>query len=189
VVSYTTTDSENIFWASGRAAFELEWALTYEVGVLNKPFRDKAGVTSLPAGKSARVAALGAYSLGISRTSVHRAEAVQLIQFLIRKQAESIASTHTGTPGRTVEYFEVPLVMKKIYPWWCKPGESAGSAVVLRPSVVAGSNYEAVSKAYSHALHSVLTRESTAPAAATALENELVRIMGNVKAQPGTGSH
>ncbi len=56
-------------------------------------------------------------------------------------------------------------------------------------SVVAGSNYEAVSKAYTQALHSVLTRESTAPAAAAALENELVRIMGNDKAQPGTGSH
>jgi hypothetical protein len=35
----------------------------------------------------------------------------------------------------------------------------------------------------------VLTRESTAPSAAAALENDLVRIMGNDKAQPGTGSH
>ena len=63
-----------------------------------------------------------------------------------------------------------------------------GSQIVSRPSAVAGSNYEAVSKAYTHALHSVLTREATAPAAAGALENELVRIMGSDKAQPGTGS-
>jgi hypothetical protein len=108
---------------------------------------------------------------------------------MIRKQAESIASPHVEESGRKVEYFEVPLVMTKIYPWWCKPGESAGSAIVLRPSTVAGSNYEAVSKAYSDALHSVLTREATAPAAAAALENELVRIMGNHKTQPETGSH
>jgi trehalose/maltose transport system substrate-binding protein len=189
VVSYTTTDSENKFWVSGNAAFQLEWALTYEFGVLKKPFRDEVGVTSFPAGKAARVAEVGAYSLGISRTSAHRAEAVKLIQFLIHKQAESLASPHLERPGRKVEYFEVPLVMTKIYPWWCKPGESAGSAVVLRPSVVAGSNYEAASKAYSHALHSVLTRESTAPAAAAALENELVQIMRHNKAQPGTGSH
>jgi trehalose/maltose transport system substrate-binding protein len=189
VVSYTTTDSENKFWVSGGAAFQLEWALTYEVGVLDKPFRDKVGVTSMPAGKSARVADVGAYSLGISRTSAHRAEAVQLIQFLIRKQEESLASPHLEKQGRKVEYFEVPLVMKNIYPWWCKPGESAGSAVVLRPSVVAGSNYEAISNAYSHALHSVLIHESTAPAAAAALEKELTRIMGNGGAQPGTGAH
>ena len=80
-------------------------------------------------------------------------------------------------------------MMREIYPWWYKPGESGGSEIVSRPSAVAGSNYEAVSKAYTHALHSVLTRESTAPVAAAALENELVRIMGNDKAQPGTGSH
>jgi trehalose/maltose transport system substrate-binding protein len=189
VVSYTNADAENKFWVSGRAAFQLEWALTYEVGVVDKPFRDKAGVTSIPAGKSARVAELGAYSLGISRTSAHRAEAVQLIQFLVRKQAQSRASTHVERPGRKVEYFEVPLVMRSIYPWWCKPGESAGSTVVLRPSTVAGSNYEAVSKAYSQALHSVLTRQSTAPAAAAALESELVRIMGSDRAQPVASSH
>ena len=31
VVSYTTTDAENKFWVSGMAAFELDWALTYEI--------------------------------------------------------------------------------------------------------------------------------------------------------------
>src|ERR1700678_210664 len=189
VVSYTTTDGENKFWGSGMAAFELEWALTYEVGVLDKPFRDKVGVTSIPAGSSARVADVGAYSLGVSGTSAHRAEAVQLVRFLIDKQAQSRAAPHVDKTGRKVEYFEVPLVMPKIYPWWCKPGESGGSAIVLRPSVVAGSNYEAVSKPYSHSLHSVLTRESTAPAAAAALEKELIQIMGNNEAQPGAGSH
>jgi trehalose/maltose transport system substrate-binding protein len=189
VVSYTNSDAENIFWVSGMAAFQLEWALTYEFGVLDKPFRDKVGVTSLPAGKSARVGLLGAYSLGISRTSAHPAEAVQLIQFLIRKQAQSRASTHVETPGRKVEYFEVPLVMKHIYPWWCKAGDTAGSTGVSRPAVVAGSNYEAVSKAYSQALHSVLTRQSTAPAAAADLESELGQIMGSDKAQPAAGSH
>jgi len=189
VVSYTTSDAENKFWVSGMAAFQNEWALTYEVGVLDKPFRDQVGVTSFPAGKSARVAELGAYSLGISRTSAHRAEAVQLIRFLIHKQAESRASTHVERPGRKVEYFEVPLVMRSIYPWWCKPGDSAGSTIVLRPSTVTGSKYEAVSKAYSHALHSVLTRQYAAPVAAAALESELVRIMGSDSAQPGAGAH
>jgi trehalose/maltose transport system substrate-binding protein len=192
VVSYTTTDGENKFWVSGRAAFEQEWSFTYEVGAANRPFSDKVGVTSLPAGKSARVADVGSYGLGISRTSAHPAEAAQLIRFMLRKQAEFRAA-HRERPGRKQEFFEVPLVMSKIYPWWCKPGESAGSTVVLRPSAVAGSNYEAVSKAYSHALHSVLTRESTAPAAAALLEQELVAIMGHNRAQPGTqsgtGSH
>jgi trehalose/maltose transport system substrate-binding protein len=188
VVSYTTTDGENKFWVSGKAAFEQEWSFTYEVGATDRPFSNKVGVTSLPAGTSARVADVGSYALGISRTSAHPAEAVKLIRFMLRKQAEFRAA-HREKPGRKEEFFEVPLAMRTIYPWWCKPGESAGSVTVLRPSAVAGLNYEAVSKAYSHALHTVLTRESTAPAAAAALESELVAIMGQSGPQPGAGSH
>jgi trehalose/maltose transport system substrate-binding protein len=79
--------------------------------------------------------------------------------------------------------------MREIYPWWYKAGESGGSEIVSRPSTVAGANYEAVSKAYTDALHSVLTGESTGPAAAATLENDLVRIMANDRAQLRTGSH
>jgi trehalose/maltose transport system substrate-binding protein len=188
VVSYTATDAENKFWVSGEAAFLLSHAIVYEIFAQDKPFRDQGGVTSVPAGKSARVATIGGYALGISRFSAHRAEAVKFIQFLLRKHAEFTAA-HTEKPGRRVEYFEVPPVIREIYPWWYKPGQSGGSEIISRPSAVAGSNYEAVSKAYAHSLHSVLTRESAAPAAAAELENELVRIMGNGGAQPGAGSH
>ena len=82
----------------------------------------------------------------------------------------------------------MPLVMKK-RSLVVQTGRIGRKRGLSRPSAVAGSNYEAVSKAYSHALHSVLTRESTAPAAVAALENELARIMGNGRIQPGTGSH
>ena len=187
VVSYTATDAENKFWVSGEAAFLLSHAIVYEIFAEDKPFRDQGGVTSVPAGRSARVATLGGYALGISRFSAHRAECVKFIQFLLRKQAEFRAS-YSEKRGRKVEYFEVPPIMKEIYPWWYKPGESGGSEIISRPSAVAGSNYEAVSKAYTRALHSVLTRESTAPAAAAALENELARIMGNDRTPSGTGS-
>jgi trehalose/maltose transport system substrate-binding protein len=187
VVSYTATDAENKFWVSGEAAFLLSHAIVYEIFAEDKPFRDQGGVTSVPAGRSARVATLGGYALGISRFSAHRAECVKFIQFLLRKQAEFRAS-YSEKRGRKVEYFEVPPIMKEIYPWWYKPGESGGSEIISRPSAVAGSNYEAVSKAYTRALHSVLTRGSTAPAAAAALENELARIMGNDRTPSGTGS-
>ncbi len=188
VVSYTATDAENKFWVSGEAAFLLSHAIVYEVFAEDKPFRDLAGVTSVPAGTSARVATIGGYALGISRFSPHRAECVKFIEFLTRKQAEYRA-THPEKLDRKVEYFEVPPVIREIYPWWYKPGDSGGSEIISRPSAVAGANYEAVSKAYTQALHSVLTRESTAPAAAASLESDLVRIMGNGKAQSGTGSH
>jgi trehalose/maltose transport system substrate-binding protein len=188
VVSYTATDAENKFWVSGEAAFLLSHAIVYEVFAEDKPFRDLAGVTSVPGGNSARVATIGGYALGISRFSPHPAEAVKFIEFLLRKQAE-FRATYPLKRERKVEYFEVPTLIREIYPWWYKPEDSGGSEIVSRPSAVAGSNYEAVSKAYTRALHSVLTRESTAPAAAASLENELARIMANDRAQPGIGSH
>ena len=189
IPSYTTLDAENKFWVSGGAAFLLSYSDVFEIYAEDKPFRNLGGVTSLPRGKSGRVAGMGGYALGISRASAHRAEAIRLIQFLLRKQAEFRASNHAENPDRKEEFFEVPPVIKRIYPWWSKPGDSGGSKVIWRPSAVAGSKYEAVSKAYSHALHSVLTRESTAPAAAGALENELVHIMGHDRAQPEAGTH
>ena len=187
VVSYNMLDAENKFLVSGTAAFQLGWSDTYELYAGIKPFRDKAGVTSVPAGKSARVSTLGGYSLGISRNSAHPAEAIKFVQFMIRKQAQFMASTHPEQPGRKVEYFEVPLVMNKIYPWWPKSRQQAGSEIVLRPSAVAGAKYEAVSKAYSRALHSVLTRESDAPVATAELEKELNQIMG--RNESGASSH
>ena len=187
VVSYTAADAELKFWVSGEAAFLLSHSTVYETFADDKPFRDQAGVTSVPAGAIARVATIGGFALGISRFTPHRAECIKFIEFLIHKRAE-FRATRPEKQGRKVEYFEVPPVMKEVYPWWYKPGQSGGSEIISRPSAITGMNYEAVSKAYTHALHSVLTRESTAPAAAAALENNLVRIMGN-GTQPGTGSH
>jgi trehalose/maltose transport system substrate-binding protein len=188
VASYSAADAELKFWVAGEAAFLLSHSTVYEIFAEDKPFRDQAGVTSVPGGAIARVASIGGFALGLSRFSPHRAECIKFIEFLNRKWAE-FRATHPEKLGRKVEYFEVPPVMRDVYPWWYKPGQSGGSEIISRPSAVAGSNYEAVSKAYTSALHSVLTRESTAPAAAAALENELVRIMGNGRAQPGTGSH
>jgi trehalose/maltose transport system substrate-binding protein len=188
VVSYTAADSELKFWVGGEAAFLLSHSTVYEVFAEDKPFRDQAGVTSVPAGTIARVASIGGFALGISRFSPHRAECIKFIEFLNHKWTE-FRATHTEKLGRKVEYFEVPPIMKEVYPWWYKPGDKGGSEIVSRPSTVAGANYEAVSKAYTHALHSVLTRESTAPAAVAALENQLVQIMGNHGAPSGTVLH
>jgi trehalose/maltose transport system substrate-binding protein len=58
------------------------------------------------------------------------------------------------------------------------------TGVVSRPSNVTGQKYPDVSEAYTRAVHSVLTGEKSAPEAAAALENELVRITGFKKGPP-----
>jgi hypothetical protein len=60
------------------------------------------------------------------------------------------------------------------------------SAIVARPSIEAGSAYKAVSKAYSDAVHSVLTGEKSAPEAAAGLEKQLIEITGFRPGAPRT---
>lgn len=175
VVSYTDWDASNDFWISGRAAFQLGWSDNIEIHAVNKPYYEKAGVTGVPAGREARVTTLGGYALGVSKSSAHRDEAIRLIRFLTRKQAQFKAA---GPPARKSAYFEVPMVMGKIYPWWCKPCTKEGGEAISRPSGVTGGKYELVSEAYARALHSVLTGESPAPDVAVNLEKELVQITG-----------
>lgn len=58
--------------------------------------------------------------------------------------------------------------------------------IVARPSIETGIAYKAVSKAYSDAVHSVLTGEKSAPESAAALEKELIKITGFHPGPPKT---
>jgi trehalose/maltose transport system substrate-binding protein len=164
VTSYEEWDAINAFY-SGGAAFFRGWALSYLFGFGGKPpDLDKFGITRVPGGKGGQAGTLGGFGLGISRTSVHPAEALKLVQFLVRREVQS-----EGTRGRFGPADPVFVDIRK--------GES-GSGVVTRPSAAAGPKYEEVDHAYLVAVHSVLTGAVRAPDAAAALEKELVRITG-----------
>jgi len=60
--------------------------------------------------------------------------------------------------------------------------------LVARPSIVSGNAYEEVTKAYMLAVHSVLSREKSAPDAAATLEKQLVEITGFKTGPPATGT-
>jgi trehalose/maltose transport system substrate-binding protein len=178
VLSYSEWDSSNAFWISGKAAFSRGWSDYFQRHPGNVPFRQKAGLTSVPAGKGARVSTLGGYALGVSRFSTHRPEAIKLIEFLAHRETEFEAANAHSEPPWQLQLYELPSMLSKFYPKAAKPGEPPGGKVVSRPSGVAGAKYDAVSRAYVQAARSVLTHQSTAPKAAAALEKELVRITG-----------
>ena len=52
------------------------------------------------------------------------------------------------------------------------------TGIVVRPSLTAGPAYDKVSRAYSEAVHSALTRQLTSEQALARLEAEFVRITG-----------
>lgn len=150
---------------SGRAAFLRGWALSYFSGFSGKPIDPETfGITQVPRGNGGQAATLGGFGLAVTRSALHPAEAVKLVQFLLHNEIQS-AETRAHSASAN---FAFPDIRKS----------GLSGNVVSRPSAVVGLKYEDVDHAYISALHSVLTGEATASNAAATLERELVRITG-----------
>src|SRR5467141_287688 len=100
VVAYEKWDAEN-FWSSGKAAFHRAWVSDYSLIAFHTPPGNAtlSGVTSLPGGSAGRAGTLGGNGLAVSRTSRHTREALELIRFLLRRDARLMrASANSEAP-------------------------------------------------------------------------------------------
>jgi trehalose/maltose transport system substrate-binding protein len=119
---------------------------------------------------------LGGNGLAVSRTSAHPREALELVRFLMRRDAQTMrAREHSELPMH-LEIYELPAIFKA-YPEFSSSREHR-SGLVARPSVAAGPKYEEVTRAYIRTLHTVLSGEKSPSVAAADLEKELIEITG-----------
>jgi trehalose/maltose transport system substrate-binding protein len=187
VVAYEKWDAENV-WHSGKAAFHRAWVSDYSLITFRNVPGEAAqyGITSLPGGSAGSAGALGGNGLAISRTTAHPRESLELVRFLVRRDAQLMqASAHAKATPKEEELFNLPEILDP-YPQLAISRQYRGT-VVARPSIVSGEKYEDVSRAYIRALHSVLTGEESASAGAAALEKELVQITGFRPGLPSNG--
>jgi trehalose/maltose transport system substrate-binding protein len=133
------------------------------------------GITSVPGSAGLRVTTLGGTGLAISESSSHRAEAIQLVRFLLQKEARSSGGLVNDRAAGSRELFELPLLLKA-FPDVRKGSQGRGANVVLRPSSLTLDKYDATTKAYVLAVHSVSSGETKATVAAASLERDLTRI-------------
>src|ERR1700719_4350698 len=177
VLAYEKWDAENV-WFSGKAAFHRAWVSDYSVISFHRPPGQAThfGVTSMPGGSAGRVDTLGGSGLAVSRTSAHPREALELIRFLLRRDATLMHASANSAPPKEPELYDLPEILEP-YPQFAALRHHPGR-VVARPSIASGEKYEEVSRAYIRALHSVLTGEETPSVAAASLEKELVQITG-----------
>jgi trehalose/maltose transport system substrate-binding protein len=190
VISYEEWDAVNTFY-SGKTAFFRGWARSYFLSVeaeANPALRDtakirswKIGITSVPGSNTAQAATLGGFGLGVSRSAVHPAEAVELVRFLVDREMQSEVRSHSEAVKQP-ELYEGPAILKA-YSDFAHTGH--GNRPVNRPSTMVGQMYEDVDHAYMRAVHSVLTGKTRAAEAATQLEKELVGITGFKTGPPG----
>lgn len=178
VTSLQEWDAVNAFYYARKSAFFRGWARSYLLSVRDIPStRDTIGITRIPAGKNAQAATLGGFGLGLSRSSRHTAEALQLIRFLIHREIK-IEEARVDYESQNWPELYDPTAILRAKRNSADNRKLQVSGVVTRPSTVAGGKYEKVSRAYIQAVSSVLLGQSKAPEAAASLEQELVRITG-----------
>src|SRR5580704_19069861 len=183
VVGYRQWDSLNV-WMAGNAAFMRHWTSAYvDSQVAGSKIRNKFDVALLPGGKSGSVGTLGGWGLAVSRFSSHPREALDLVQYLSRRDLQVKRSRLLSAPPTLPELYSLPEVSEP-NPRFLLLSQAFRTGIVLRPSNVSGKKYQDVSEAYFQAVHSVLAGEKSAPEAAAALENELVRTTGFKKGPP-----
>ena len=190
--AYAKWDAQN-FWGSGKAAFLNGWQSDYSLITHGWPFAGsrsnmppgsptRFGVTSMPGGSEGRAGVLGGNGLAVSQSSAHPRESLELIRFLLRRDAQLMRSSEHSDPSPEAELYELPTIFE-LYPQLAKLRQHGG-VVVARPSAIAGQKYEEVSTAYIRAVHSVLAGEKIPSAAAADLEKELVGITGFKPGRP-----
>jgi trehalose/maltose transport system substrate-binding protein len=183
VVAYREWDSLNV-WVAGDAAFMRHWPSAYlNSQAAGSPIRNKFEVALLPGGKAGQVGTLGGWGLAVSRFSAHPREALELVRYLTRSDVQEKRSRVLSQPPTLSQLYLVPDILQP------KSridllSQAFRTGMVLRPSDVTGKKYQEVTDAYIQAVHSVLTGEKSAPEAAAALENELLRTTGFKKGPP-----
>ena len=162
VTAFAKWDAENA-WASGKVAFLRGWASDYSLVNLHKPPKGTTeyGVTSVPGGVQGRAGTLGGNGLAISRFSQHPREALELIRFLLQRDAQLVSATGQNEPPNEMKLYELPAVLK-LYPQLPELRQNGGG-IVARPSVVSGRKYEDVTKAYIQAVHSATSTGQEKP--------------------------
>jgi trehalose/maltose transport system substrate-binding protein len=177
VVSYGEDDSMNV-WRSGNAAFMRSWLYGYgSMRDPSWPIHDRFGVALLPGGPGGRSRVLGDMAVAVSKYSKHRAEAVAAIRDLTSARNEAVRARQAGSvPTRSMLQNRFDIMDNT--PFRGLLAKDVLTGIVARPSVITGRSYDAVSRAYSTAVHAALTRQQSPREALAALEKQLVQITG-----------
>jgi len=183
VVGYREWDSLNV-WIAGDAAFMRHWPSAYfDSQAAGSAIRNKFDTALLPGGQAGRVGTLGGWGLAVSKFSPHPREALELVRYLTRRDVQEQRSRVLSQPPTLSELYNLPE-LREANPRFDILNQAFRTGMVLRPSSVTGKKYQEVTDAYIQAVHSVLTGQQSAPEAAAALENELVRTTGFKKGPP-----
>jgi trehalose/maltose transport system substrate-binding protein len=176
VTSYKEQDAMNI-WLAGDAAFMRNWTASRIVSASPiSAVRDRFGVTLVPRGQAGRAEVFGGDGYAVSKQSAHPQEAIALVRFLCSRPQQALVATALSMAPTIPDLFDDASVVKA-NPHFAGMRQLVATAMVSRPSSVAGTRYPTVSQAYTSAVHSVLIHERSGTAAAADLQKQIAAIL------------
>jgi trehalose/maltose transport system substrate-binding protein len=186
VVAYIEEDSRNI-WQSGRAAFLRSWSYVYPLAKRSAEVGGRFSVAPLPAGTARRSSVLGGWYLGISKQARHPAEATEFLKYMLSAHVQRERAVSGGfiPPDRSL--YRDRAVLRALPFVASMMSSDMQDSIIRRPASLVGARYGAVSRAYAHGVHMILTGKTTAAEGAAGIQAELVRLTGFAERpqQPG----
>jgi trehalose/maltose transport system substrate-binding protein len=135
-----------------------------------------AGVDLLPGGSSGRAHSIGGFQLAISRYSSHPREAAELVTYLSSPEVQRRRAVRRGFIPTYPHLYRDSTVAKAL-PQVAVLERAQPESFVMRPSKLAGARYADVSKAYSQAVHDIMSGNAGAQATLGLLEQELTQLL------------
>jgi len=175
VIEYDEEDASNV-WLTGSAAFARGWLSLYELSKASPFLAKRFSTVHMPAGNAGYAWTFGGMGLAVSRYSLNPGAAVQVIRYLSSPEAQRRRlTTISSIPSRTSLLSDASLLRNTAFNGWLSQHWQEG--MFARPSAQTGKKYDAISRAYSKAVHDVISGKQEAHQAMTQLHSELVSIM------------
>lgn len=164
-------------YAAGRAALMRGWLAAWPALADAAPeIAAVTGLAPLPAGPAGRAATLGGWLIGVAGNSRAPAAAVELARFLTGEAEQRRRAAELGLAPTRLDLLADPLLMAR------HPQLAAAAAVlphtVARPSAIAGSSYQLLSREVAAEIHAALRGETTAADALAAIDRRIERLSG-----------
>ncbi len=175
VTAYIEEDSRNM-WQSGRAAFLRNWTSIYPLAQRSKEVGTRFAVAPLPAGADSHSSVLGGWYLGISKYTHHRADAIAFVKYLSGRELQRERAIEGGSLPAYPSLYQDSAVLRADTVFASMADIT--NRVIQRPSVLAGRNYDRVSRAYASNVHRILTGKVSAPDGAAAIQAQLRQLTG-----------
>lgn len=175
VTSYMEEDSRNL-WQAGKAAFLRNWSYVYPLATNAPDLAGRFRVAPLPSGVNSHSSALGGWYLGVSKYSHRQAAAIAFVKFMTGREAQRQRAIEAAFLPSIASLYSDPDVLRANS--FLAALSDMPDHIVSRPASIAGSHYDALSRAYAGGVHGILTGATSAEKGVAQMSADLVRLSG-----------